>query len=53
MQLLGLFYQVVSTLVRHVSLSLLFRDTWSFGNFCDETFAEDVVTKAVKINKIY
>ena len=53
MQLLGLFYQVVSTLVKNVSLSLLFHDTWSFGNFCDETFAEDVLTKAVKINKIY
>jgi hypothetical protein len=28
-------------------------DTWSFGKFCDEKFAEDVLTKAVKINKIY
>jgi hypothetical protein len=27
-------------------------DTWSFGK-CDEKFAEDVLTKAVKINKIY
>ena len=27
-------------------------DTWSFGKFCDEKFAEDV-TKAIKINKIY
>ena len=26
-------------------------DTWSFGKFCDEKFAEDVLTKAVKINK--
>jgi hypothetical protein len=24
----------------------------SFGKFCDEKFAEDVLTKAVKINKI-
>jgi hypothetical protein len=28
-------------------------DTWSFGKFCDEKFAVDVWTKAVKINKIY
>ena len=28
-------------------------DTWSFGKFCDEKFVEDVLTKAVKINKIY
>ena len=28
-------------------------DTWSFGKFCDQKFAEDVLTKAVKINKIY
>ena len=27
--------------------------TWSFGKFCDEKFAEDVLTKAVKITKIY
>jgi hypothetical protein len=23
------------------------------GKFCDEKFAEDILTKAVKINKIY
>ena len=28
-------------------------DLWSFDKFCDEKFAEDVLTKAVKINKIY
>ena len=28
-------------------------DTWSFGKFSDEKFAEYVLTKAVKINKIY
>ena len=24
-----------------------------FGKFCDEKYAEDVLTKVVKINKIY
>jgi hypothetical protein len=28
-------------------------DTWSFDKFWDENFAEDVLTKVVKINKIY